>query len=85
MIQNFIIAQIGAREHYIIARELHRRGQLHQLITDAWVPPGSWPHHIPGGALQRLYDRFHPDLEDAPVQGFTAGLVGFEAKARLSG
>ncbi|WP_432784337.1 hypothetical protein AAJV73_08350 [Cyanobium sp. BSA11S] len=40
----WLCAQIGAREHYAVARALHRQGQLHQLLTDCWVPPHSpWP------------------------------------------
>ena len=77
-----IIAQIGAREHYAIARGLHARGRLQQLITDAWVPPESWWRRVPGipGSLQQ---RYHPALADAPVTHFTASLVRFEVEARL--
>ena len=77
-----IVAQIGAREHYAMARGLHARGRLQQLITDAWVPPEGWWRRLPGipGSLQQ---RYHPALTDAPVTHFTASLVRFEVEARL--
>lgn len=79
------MAQIGAREHYVIARELYRCGALHHLLTDAWAPPRSWPHVLPGTSLQGLRERYHPDLAEAPVHGFTASLLGFELRARIRG
>jgi Glycosyl transferases group 1 len=35
--EQWIVCQIGAREHYILAAELHRRGQLAALCTDIWT------------------------------------------------
>lgn len=76
---HWICCQLGAREHYSIPRALHSRGLLGHLVTDAWVPP-SFPA-IPG--MQRLADRYHPELGTAGVKGFTADLLGFEALHRL--
>jgi hypothetical protein len=36
----WIVCQIGAREHYVIAAELQRRGVLDLLLTDIWSAPG---------------------------------------------
>ena len=41
MSESWVVCQIGAREHYAIARSLHRRGVLGRLITDAWIRPES--------------------------------------------
>jgi len=37
----WIVCQVGAREHYAIATELHRRGTLDGLLADVWAAPGS--------------------------------------------
>jgi glycosyltransferase involved in cell wall biosynthesis len=62
---SWLTLQIGAREHYALPRALHRRGALAGLITDLWVPPGSPIAAVP--ALQRLRERWHPQLQDARV------------------
>jgi glycosyltransferase involved in cell wall biosynthesis len=49
---NWIVCQIGAREHYAVARALHRQGKLRLLVTDAWGIGG----------------RFHPDLASLSVR-----------------
>jgi glycosyltransferase involved in cell wall biosynthesis len=73
----WLCSQLGAREHYAIPRALFRQGSLDQLLTDAWVPPGS------ALAAFGLSDRFHPDLTEAAVQAWTSGLLAFELVARL--
>ena len=75
----WLCSQLGAREHYAIARALLRMDVLRCLVTDAWVPPGS-----PLAALSfALGERFHPDLTEAPVQAWTNRLLAFELAARL--
>ncbi len=75
---SWICCQLGAREHYSLARALHTEGVLELLVTDAWVRPGSR-----FGALNRnLRERYHPDLADAPVESWNAGLLAFELGAR---
>jgi glycosyltransferase involved in cell wall biosynthesis len=83
--RRWICCQLGAREHYAVPRALHRRGQLHQLITDAWVAPGSTAGLLPGAPLRRFRERFHPDLQDAAVTDFTASLVANELGWRIAG
>src|SRR5438552_1556079 len=73
----WICSQLGAREHYAISRSLFRQGSLEHLLTDAWVPPGS------ALAAFGLGERFHPDLTEAPVRAWNAGLLAFELAARL--
>ena len=81
----WLVAQIGAREHYAIARGLHRHGHLQGLITDAWVEPTSLLRFLPGRPFQKLAERYHADLRRADVHHFTRSLLGFEAWVRLRG
>jgi len=77
----WIVSQIGAREHYGIARALQSSGRLTGMITDFWVPPGSVLGFMPGGA--RLRDRFHHELEGATVTAPNLRMLGYEMQARL--
>lgn len=80
----WICCQIGAREHYAIPRSLHEHDRLFGLITDAWVPPRSLWHGMPGSTLRSLKERYHSDLQTATTWGFTAALVRFELVQRLN-
>lgn len=80
----WICCQIGAREHYAIARSLHHAGHLQTLITDAWVSPGSPIHYLPGKVARSLADRYHPDLQGANVRAFTRALIPFELQQKLA-
>ena len=77
----WVVCQIGAREHYAVARALHRRGKLAALVTDFWVPPGSWLSRLPG--MQRLRERWHPDLADAKVLSINAAMLAFELLGKV--
>ncbi|NJL19679.1 MAG: glycosyltransferase family 4 protein [Leptolyngbyaceae cyanobacterium SM1_3_5] len=80
---SWICCQIGAREHYAIARSLHQANQLTTLITDAWIPPRSLFNALPGATFRSLRDRFHSDLETASVQAFTSSLLQFELSQKI--
>lgn len=80
-----IVCQIGAREHYAIARVLHNAGLLKALITDVWAPPGSLLQYMPGQLGARLRGRYHPDLADANVIHFTRDALAHAARAKVSG
>ena len=60
---NVLIAQLGARRHYVVPRALHLQGLLHSLITDLCgdVPPWVWANLLPDSvrptALRRLLAR----------------------------
>lgn len=71
---NFIVCQIGAREHYALARTLYARGALGELITDIWVPPGI-ASMVPGARGERLRGRYHVALGSANVTHFTAAAL----------
>ena len=68
---SWICAQIGAREHYAIPRELHRSGKLEALFTDYWSH-GIW-HKF--ARSRRLTSRRHEDLSDAEVYSFNISTV----------
>jgi len=78
----WIVCQIGAREHYAVARALHRRGELAALVTDFWVPPQSFMAKLPG--MQRLRERWHPDLADANVLSMNAAMLAFELRSKMA-
>jgi glycosyltransferase involved in cell wall biosynthesis len=80
MASSWITLQLGAREHYAIARALHSRGLLELLITDFWLPPGA-----PLAAARRLGDRWHPALRDALVQAPNRRSLLAEARFALGG
>ncbi len=78
----WLCCQIGAREHYAVARGLHARGLLAGLMTDAWVPPRSAALLIPGARFRRLRERYRPELDGARVEAFTRSLLAFELGQR---
>jgi glycosyltransferase involved in cell wall biosynthesis len=63
----FIVSQIGAREHYAVARALRQNGRLDTLFTDFWAGPvlRATARWIPVGGLPSLAARGHPGLERA--------------------
>lgn len=73
----WVCCQLGAREHYAVPRALHRQGRLLRLITDAWMPPGSPLHALPGGRARRLRERFHPELAGKTTD-LTMSLISHE-------
>lgn len=81
----WIVCQLGAREHYVLAEGLHRRGLLRALVTDRWVAPSGLSAALPGALGQRLADRFNPALSDARVIQLTGGSLAREALSRLPG
>lgn len=83
--RDWVVCQLGAREHYILPRELHRQGKLRALFTDMWAPPASVAARLPGALGQRLGDRYAADLAGADVHAFNASAVRFEIGAKLRG
>lgn len=75
----FIVCQVGAREHYAVARTLHRAGLLNELITDIWVPPSSVLRNAPGHSGERLRGRYHTELSVAKVTRFTTKAIARQA------
>lgn len=80
----WICCQLGAREHYAIARALHQDQQLHSLITDAWVQQDSLLKYLPIASLKGLTERYHTALKNALISSFTRDLILFEMKERFA-
>jgi glycosyltransferase involved in cell wall biosynthesis len=74
----WICCQIGAREHYSVARALHRRGVLDELITDVWATPDSW-FSLGNSAIR---NRFHAGLNTSDVRAANLRSIVFELRAR---
>lgn len=65
------VAQIGAREHYAVARAFQREGRLRALVTDAYCGRlASLLAKLPG-PVGSLASRSHPELARARVRAFT--------------
>src|ERR1700722_9601279 len=59
----WIISQIGARQHYGVPRGFEATGQFKRLYTDAWCPPLLIPLLRRGGGLARAFaTRWHQEL-----------------------
>jgi glycosyltransferase involved in cell wall biosynthesis len=78
----WVCCQLGAREHYAIARALFRLGVLEYLLTDVWVPPSSLVARVCGRS-SKFAHRFHSDLHDARVKAFNSSFVLFEMLASV--
>ena len=76
---SWITCQLGFRDHYLVPRVLHRAGVLRQAYTEIWVKPGSLIHRLGG---QRLRERYHPELADAPVHAWNVRALGKELEYR---
>src|SRR5207245_6311457 len=76
-----ICCQLGAREHYAVARALHRHDVLDFLLTDAWILPGT----LLGKVKSTLGARFHSDLVGANICASNYGSVAFEIRATVAG
>jgi glycosyltransferase involved in cell wall biosynthesis len=76
----WICCQIGAREHYAVARALRRHDALGLLITDAWVHPSN-PLGLLSANLRARYDQ---ELEGTEVYGPAVRNIAFELRARYS-
>ena len=64
------VAQLGAREHYAVARGLHADGRLARMYTDFWEYPAYRALVRRSGRLSRTGTRWHPDLPCDRVSSF---------------
>ena len=66
-----VVAQLGAREHYSVARMCHAAGCLARMHTDFWCPmPRSIRgllHHAAGNSGRRILGRHHDDIPSGRV------------------
>lgn len=61
----WVVSQLGAREHYGVARALLPSGMLAALLTDFWMPDSFASRLLP----RSLRGRYHPNLRAAKVTG----------------
>jgi len=81
MERRWICCQIGARDHYAVARALARDSLLDGLVTEAWVTPGN-----PLGWLRRKFrERYHVELKSARVFSWNISAIAFDLSARRRG
>jgi glycosyltransferase involved in cell wall biosynthesis len=82
--KQWICCQIGAREHYAVARALHQIGRLESLNTDFWARSTvrQISTKLPLGGLRSLGARFHPELADASVISWNRRSLLWEANLR---
>lgn len=79
----WICCQLGAREHYAVPRALASVGLLRTLITDVWVPPGSFWRLPQLSFVDKLRERYHPALKNLTVNRFNGDFLRFELTHRL--
>ena len=71
MAADWIVTQIGSREHYAVPRAFFRRGRLFHLYTDAWCSVGRGLLRRGPSTLCALASRYHPEIPSNKVTGFT--------------
>jgi glycosyltransferase involved in cell wall biosynthesis len=77
----WICCQLGAREHYAVARSIHCRNALQLLVTDAWVRPGNFLGRLKPG----LSGRYDESLATAEVYARTGANISFELRSKING
>jgi glycosyltransferase involved in cell wall biosynthesis len=87
-----VVAQKGSREHFLLARSLHRLGWLVELVVDWSAPQSALGRFLvgalPGGLRRRAASAFAPDLPAElvrPLYGLGSLIKAREAAARRSG
>lgn len=78
-------AQIGAREHYAVARALQQDGKLAALYTDFWAGPLT--QAVSGKSnlkpFRALAARHHPELEKSEVGNQKSAVISWNWRALL--
>ncbi|MEI6178076.1 MAG: hypothetical protein WCS43_14380, partial [Verrucomicrobiota bacterium] len=76
----WIVCQIGAREHYTVPCALHKVGRLELLVTDIWQKFDTRIGRF--FAKGRMFQRWHPALADAQVWAPNSASLIFEGILR---
>jgi glycosyltransferase involved in cell wall biosynthesis len=80
---NWIVSQVGARQHYATPRAFQRRGELRTFYTDAWAGRMRGLLARGPGRTRALADRFAADLPPEKVISSTAVTLFEQATAPL--
>lgn len=86
-----LVAQLGARRHYLVPATFHSRGMLERFVTDLYLSAG-WVQRavrklsqvIPASGLRRLTGRQDVDLPTSLVTSFAAFGMQYKVRARLA-
>lgn len=68
--REWVVTQIGARQHYAVARAIHAEGRLRQLYTDAWCSRGHAVFRALPDPFRSFANRHHPGLPKEAVTAF---------------
>jgi len=80
--RQWVVSQIGSREHYAAARGLAARGTLDHLYTDIWARHGhSFLRQLPG-PFKTIAGRYHADVPADRVTSFNAGSIAQMIRSR---
>ena len=83
MKRDWIVAQIGAREHYAVARALQQNEQLERLYTEFWSGDSLLSNRARQsarlGPLNALFNRHHAHIPDDKVTAFNLPTLGTAA------
>ena len=82
MAADWIVTQIGSREHYAVPRAFLARGRLLGLYTDAWCNWGRGLLSRGPSSLRALAGRYHPQIPSSRVTSFTFRAVRDQLKLR---
>ena len=81
--RQWIVTQIGAREHYGVAVALHREAKLRGLYTDIWWSHAAVVPWLPK-QFRALSARRHPELPPMSVRAFTRAALWREITRRAA-
>jgi len=79
----WIVAQLGAREHYAAARALHRQDTLYRFYTDAWCRWGRGVLRAMGGPARAFANRYHEEIPSQRVTAFNRMSISHHVRRLL--
>lgn len=79
----WIVAQLGAREHYAVPRALARADRLAHFYTDAWCRWGRSVLRKGPSLLRAFANRYHEEIPPDDVTAFSGRAVWNVVKRRL--
>jgi glycosyltransferase involved in cell wall biosynthesis len=72
----WIISQLGARQHYGVPRGFETAGQLKRFYTDVWCPAALRDALLSGNDLMRAFAmRWHPDIPPHKVVRYNSRAI----------
>lgn len=78
----WVVTQIGSREHYFCPLGFYRRGRLERLYTDVWAGAGLRALGKVFKPASALATRYNPEIPSRLVRGFNVGGLGWIRKQK---